>query len=327
MMRAILLKSFGEADNLYIAEVSNLIPNDYELVVKVKNFALNRADILQRQGKYPPPLGASEILGLEIGGEVIKKGKNVTQFEIGDYVFGLISGGGYAEEALIHEKMAWKLPQNLTLQEATAIPEAFLTAYQALFVLGNLQANENVLIHAGGSGVGTACIQLAKTANVQNIFVTASQKKHHKCLELGATHCIDYQKENFLEIIETKTQKKGVDVLVDFIGAQYFQDNIQVLNTDGRMILLAVLSGFQAESVNLMKIIGKRLTLLGSTLRNRHIEYQIALKNDFWTFAEELFINQQLKPVVDSIWNVAKIKEAHLYLENNQNIGKIIMEW
>ncbi|TAE74408.1 MAG: NAD(P)H-quinone oxidoreductase [Bacteroidetes bacterium] len=325
-MKAILLKSFGDSQQLYLGETPKPIPKQNEILIKTHHFALNRADILQRQGKYSPPQGASEILGLEVVGEIIEIGENVTDFEIGMFVFGLISGGGYAEYAIIPEKMAWLLPDFLTMREAVAIPEAFLTAYQALFTLANLQINENILIHAGGSGIGTAMIQLAKINQSQQIFVTASPKKHQKCIELGATDCIDYHTKNFSAEIQEITQKKGVNVVIDVIGGNYFHQNIDILALDGRMVLLAILGGYQTESINLMKIIGKRLTLLGSTLRNRPLSYQITLKNDFWTYSFELLKDKKIFPVIDSVWNWENIAHAHDYLENNQNIGKIIVD-
>ncbi len=325
-MKAILLKNFGESKELYLGEIEKPIPKQNEILVKIHHFALNRADILQRQGKYNPPKDVTNILGIEMAGEIVAIGENVTDFEIGDYVFGLVAGGAYAEFVVIPEKMAWLVPDFLTMQQAVAIPEAFLTAYQALFTLANLQINEKILIHAGASGIGTAMIQLAKINQSKQIFVTASAQKHQKCFELGATHCIDYHTQNFIEEIQNITQKNGVNVVIDVIGANYFNQNIDVLSIDGRMVLLAILGGYQTESVNLMKIIGKRLTLLGSTLRNRSLSYQITLKNDFWTYAFELFKTQKIFPVIDSIWNWENIIEAHNYLENNQNIGKIVVD-
>ena len=208
-MKAILTQPPASADQLHLGEYDTPTPRASELLVKVAATAVNRADLLQREGKYPPPPGASPILGLEMSGEVVEIGPEVTQHAVGDRVFGLLPGGGYAEYAVIHEQMALPVPDTLGLTEAAAIPEVFLTAYQALHWLGKLQTGERILIHAGASGVGTAAIQLAKAMRAGDIIVTASAAKHAVCRQLGAHYTIDYQADDFQEEVQEITDGEG----------------------------------------------------------------------------------------------------------------------
>lgn len=323
-MKAILIKEFGNADQLIMGEFPAPQPAANEILVKVHATALNRADLLQREGKYPPPPGESPILGLEMAGEVVAVGDAVTRWQPGDRACGLLGGGGYAELAVIHEDLAMPIPPNLTFEQAAAIPEVFLTAFQALYQLANLQPEESVLLHAGASGVGTAAIQLAKQADA-TIFVTASASKHDFCRQLGAQHTIDYQKENFETTILEKTNGKGVNVVVDFIGAPYFQQNLNVLQMDGRLVLLATMGGVKISELQIGNILRKRLHIIGSTLRARSLDYKIALTRDFRLFAWELFEKDILQPVVDKVFDWQDVAEAHRYMESNQNKGKIVL--
>lgn len=324
-MNAVLLKNVGGAENLYIGTYPPPPLGDREISVKVCATALNRADLLQREGKYPPPPGESEILGLEMAGEVVEVGSAVTKWQPGERVCGLLGGGGYAELAVIHEEMALPIPDPLSFEEAAAIPEAFLTAFQALHGLAKLQPSESVLIHAGASGVGTAAIQIAKQSNA-TIFVTASASKLDFCVALGANYVIDYQKDNFESLIVEKTDGKGVNVVIDFIGAPYFQQNLNVLQTDGRLVLLALMGGTKIKELQMGNILRKRLQILGSTLRNRSLDYKISLTRDFRLFAWELFEKGILKPVIDKVFDWKEASEAHRYMESNQNKGKIILK-
>lgn len=324
-MQAILVKSPGDAEQMYLGEAPTPSPKAQEILVKVHATALNRADTLQRRGMYPPPAGASEILGMEISGEVIEIGAEVTHWKQGDKVFGLLSGGGYATHASIHQDMAMKLPEYLSYEEAAAIPEVFLTAFQALKWLAKLQPSEKILIHAAASGVGTAAIQLAKAMNAE-VYATASAPKHQICYELGATKVIDYQSQNFQEEIQQYSQTKGVDVVLDFIAAPYFEQNLQVLHTDGRLVILALLGGLEVEKFNLGLLLRKRLQIIGSTLRARSQAYQISLTQEFWDFAAALFENKTLRPVIDTVYPWQEVIKAHQHMEANQNIGKIILK-
>jgi len=324
-MKAVIVTSPGGAANLRIKETENPTPKPDEILVKVAATALNRADILQREGKYPPPKGASPVLGLEMSGEVEEVGKNVTKWKIGDKVFGLLPGGGYAEFAAIHQDMALPVPENLILTEAAAIPEVFLTAYQALFWLGKLQKSETVLIHAGGSGVGTAAIQLAKMQGAE-VLITASSGKHKICKDLGADVTIDYQAQDFQQEVMNYTDGKGVNLIIDFIAGPYFHQNIDSLSKDGRLVLLAVLGGGKVENFNLMKLLAKRLQITASTLRSRSLSYQIELTKEFWKTKATHFQSGKLKPIIDTVFDWRDVQEAHRFMEENKNVGKVVLE-
>lgn len=325
-MKAILVKEPGEVDQLMIGEFPTPKPADDELLVKVKAAALNRADILQRQGRYPPPQGASPILGLDMAGVVAEVGARCTERRQGDKVFGLLSGGGYAEYATINEKMALPIPENLSFEAAASIPEAFLTAYQALFWLGKLQAKENVLIHAGASGVGTAAIQLVKEAGANAMVTAGSERKLDACRQLGATTAINYKESSFAPKVLAATDNRGVDLILDFVGAPYWEGNYTSLALDGRLILLATMGGSELEHFNLSSLMRKRIKLIGSTLRVRSLDYKIRLTQDFAAFALPRFADGRLKPVVDRIFPWEKVSEAHRYMEENLNIGKIVLK-
>lgn len=325
MMQAIIVKSPGGVDQLAIESYEMPTPGPNELLVKVEATALNRADILQRKGKYPPPEGASELIGLELAGTVAQTGGNVKKWREGDRVFGLLPGGGYAQYAVIHEDMAMPAPSYLSFEEAAVIPEAFLTAFQSLVWLGKIQNQEKVLIHAGASGVGSAAIQLAATFQAE-IMVTASAAKHEFCLNLGAHQAIDYKNESFEERVRELTGGKGVDLILDFIGGSYFSANINSLALDGRLIMLALMGGAKPEQTDLRKVLGKRLTIIGTTLRTRSLAYQIRLTQEFKNYAFPLFESGKLRPVVDKVFDWKDVAEAHTYMEENRNAGKIALK-
>lgn len=323
-MKAVLIKSFGAPENLYLGEWETPQPKSHEVLVQVKATALNRADTMQRKGMYPPPPGTSPILGLEIAGIITEIGTEVTQWKIGDKVCGLIAGGGYAEYAVIPASQALPIPSNLSFEEAAGIPEVFLTAFQAINWIGQLQEGESILIHAGASGVGTAAIQIAKAIGAK-VFVTASKGKHETCLQLGAKKAIDYKTENFQEKILAYTDGKGVDMLIDFIAAPYLQQNLNSMNFDGRIVILALMGGLTAPEVNMLPILFKRIRIQGSTLRARTLEYKAKLTKDLYDFAWERFETGEFKPVIDSVYDWTEVVAAHEYMEANKNIGKIIL--
>lgn len=323
-MKAVLVREAGGTENLYIGEVPRPEPAEDELLVRVKATALNRADLLQRQGAYPPPRGASDILGLELAGTVVTVGAACDGWTIGDRVFGLLPGGGYAEYAVLPGRMAMPIPALLSFEEAAAIPEVFLTAFQALFWLGNVQEGERVLIHAGASGVGTAAIQLARAVGAVP-YVTASAQKHDACLALGAEAAIDYKTEDFAARIADLTNGQGADVILDFIGASYFEANIQSLARDGRLVVLALMGGRTVASVDLRALFAKRAHLLFTTLRSRSPSYKIDLTQAFSERMLPLFEEGLLKPVIDSVMDWSAVQDAHRRMGANKNIGKIVL--
>ncbi|WP_020531538.1 NAD(P)H-quinone oxidoreductase [Flexithrix dorotheae] len=323
-MKAITLKSFGPPENMAIGDWEKPMPGQGEILVKVHATAVNRADTLQRQGKYPPPKGASEIMGLELAGEVESLGPDCKKWKKGDFVCGLLPGGGYAEYAIIHENLALPIPKGLTIAEAAAIPEVFLTAFQAIDWLAKLKQGEKILIHAGASGVGTAGIQIAREKGAE-IFITASAGKHAICQQLGANHTIDYKSKAFEEEVHRFTQGRGVNVIVDFIAAPYFQQNLNALSFDGRMVMLALMGSPKTNSINLGPILRKRLKIMGSTLRARTLDYKIRLSEDLKNFAWPLFESGKLKPIIDTTFSWEDAAEAHHYMEANKNTGKIVL--
>ncbi len=323
-MKAIIIEKPGGADQLKIGDYPKPVCGEDEILVKVKATALNRADILQREGKYPPPVNASPILGLEMSGIIEEVGSKVFKWKQGDKVFGLLPGGGYAEFAVINENMAIEIPDNLSFEEATAIPEVFLTAFQALVWLAELKAEEFVLVHAGASGVGTAAIQIAREIGAK-IIITASAEKHKICKELGADLMIDYKSQNFKKEVLKFTNNYGADVIIDFIGGSYFNQNIECLTRDGRLIELATLSGGKVENFDMRQILAKRLKIIGSTLRSRSLDYQIKLTKDFKDFAYDKIKKGRIKPVIDEIFDWNDVAEAHKRMEENKNTGKIVL--
>lgn len=324
-MKAILVPTPGDINQLTFGEYPTPEPDAHEILIKVAATALNRADLLQREGKYPPPPGASPILGLEIAGTVEQIGSQVSHWKPGDRVCALLPGGGYAEYVTVHEHLALGVPANISLPQAAAIPEVFLTAFQALDWLAQLQPNETVLIHAGASGVGTAAIQLAGFKGA-TCFVTASAGKHAICLELGAEACIDYHEQNFAEEIHRLTDGKGVNVILDCIGGPYLEKNIQSLATDGRLIEIAIMGGNPVASLNLGLLLMKRLRIQGSTLRARDLEYKIRLTQQFADLTWSSFATGRLRPVIATTMPWTEVKAAHQMMETNSNAGKIVLE-
>lgn len=322
-MRAILFDQPGDPDCMYLGEHPLPEPGPDELLVRVHVTALNRADTLQRRGNYPVPEGASSILGLEMAGTVEEMGANVMGWSAGDRVCGLLSGGGYAELCTIHHESAMAIPPGLSFEEAAAIPEVFLTAFQALHWIGRLEAGETVLIHAGASGVGTAATQLARMAGAVP-FATASAGKHDVCRDAGAEAAIDYESEDFAARIGELTER-GADLIIDFIGAPYLDQNLRALAMDGRMVLLATLGGGAVGDFDLRRLFRKRAQITASTLRSRSQTYKNRLSAAFAAERLPLFANGTLRPVIDSVMDWSEVAEAHRRMEANENAGKIVL--
>ncbi|THH41049.1 NAD(P)H-quinone oxidoreductase [Neolewinella litorea] len=323
-MKAILFDQPGDEDQLYLAEVADPSPAPDAVLLHVAATALNRADLLQREGNYPVPPGANPILGLEVAGTVMELGSEVSGFEVGDNVCALVNGGGYAQQIAVDHRMLLKLPEKLSFTKAAAIPEVFLTAYQALHWIARLQASETVLIHAGASGVGTAAIQLVRLAGAVPI-VTASGHKHEALAQLGAARCIDYRTEDFAEAVLDATAGKGADVILDFVGGPYLAQNMQSCATDGRIVSLAALGGARVQDFSMAPFLRKRIQLTGTTMRSRTDEYRQRLTADFRRDIWPYFADGPLQAVVDTIYDWADVAAAHRYMASNANVGKIVM--
>jgi tumor protein p53-inducible protein 3 len=322
-MKAVLVEDTTK--KLYIGEADEPIMSDDDLLVHVNATALNRADLLQRRGLYPPPKGASPIIGLEMAGVVEKTGNNITGWKKGDRVFALLPGGGYAERVSIPASMALRIPDHFSFEEAAAIPEVFLTSYLNLFMLGGLKADQTVLIHAGASGVGTAAIQLIREAGATSLVTAGSEKKRNFCIQLGASAAIDYKAGPFAPIVNEATGGRGADIIMDFIGASYWEQNIESLAADGRLIVIGLMGGSKVKDLDLGLLLSRRLQVIGTALRSKSLCDKISLTKQFAAFAMPRFTDGRLKPIIDSVWELNKVNDAHDYMEQNKNIGKIIL--
>ncbi|HEX7057433.1 MAG TPA: NAD(P)H-quinone oxidoreductase [Bacilli bacterium] len=325
-MKAVLLRQPGGPDNMVIGDAPDPEMGEADLLVEVKATALNRADLLQRRGMYPPPEGASPILGLEMAGIVIAAGKRTNGWLPGDRVFALLPGGGYAEKAVVPEGMAMRIPEQLTFAEAAAIPEAFFTAYLNLFELGQAKKGDRVLIHAGASGVGTAAIQLARDSGLHALATAGSERKLAACLALGAARGWNYRKGAFLPELLDFTEGKGVDIVLDFVGAPYFHDHMRALAVGGRLIVIGLLGGGKVDGVDLGQILARRIQIIGTALRSQPLAKKIALTQTFSRSVLPKFASGEIKPVIDSIFDWRDVVKAHERMERNENIGKIILK-
>ncbi|KAI1786870.1 quinone oxidoreductase [Ganoderma leucocontextum] len=333
-MRAILVKDGkGPVENLYLGEAEKPVPGPGEVLVKVKFFGLNRMDMIQREGKYPLPPGASTILGVEFSGHIEQVGEGVSEWKEGDEVLGLAAGGAYAEYIVAPCGNLIKKPANLSWAEAASIPEVMLTAFQALVVLAEVKEGDDVLVHAGASGVGIAAIQLARLYGAKTVTATASTKdKLNMLLQLpnGATHAVNYKEQDFAEEVKKTTGGKGVDVIIDFVGQSHWNKNIDSLAYDGRMTMLAILSGAEVSNFSLVPILYKRLRIQGSTLRARSEEYQADLvarfKREAFDHVTGADGDGKVRTYIHEIYPWTKIQEAHREMEANKNSGKIVVE-
>lgn len=320
-MKAILFDQPGAPEVLYLGSSPDPQPAAGELLVRVRATAVNRADTLQRRGAYPPPPGASPILGLELAGEVVDSADG---WQPGERVMAVVTGGGYAELAVVPAGMALRIPDNLTFEQAAAIPEAFLTAYLNLFTLGRLQAGEAVLIHAGASGVGTAAIQLARAAGARVFATAGSAEKLARCAALGAELAMNYREEDFAARVLAATGDRGVNLLLDFVGAPYWQQNLQALARYGRLMLIGFLGGSRGN-LDLGPVLAKSLTVAGTTLRRTSLPDKTALTAAFAAFALERFARGELWPVIDRVLPLEQAAAAHRQMEANDTIGKLVL--
>ncbi len=321
-MKAISIKRHGGVENLILgdAPIPNISPS--QVLVEVHYAGVNRADVLQRKGLYPTPVGVTDILGLEFSGIVSQVGNDVKTWDIGDRVCSIVAGGGYAEFVKIEADHLIPVPEKSSLIEAAAIPETFLTSFQALVEIGKLKPNDKLLIHAGASGVGSAAIQMAKSIGA-HVIVTASAPKHEYCFELGANECIDYKSQEFDSVIAEK-HSEGINMIFDLVGASHFQKNLNSLGIDGRMVMIGFLGGVNTDKVNVASIVTKRLRISGSTLRSRSKAYKTSLIKAFSSqFLKDCF---PFKTNVDQIFNLEDASIAHQFMEENKNKGKILLK-
>jgi putative PIG3 family NAD(P)H quinone oxidoreductase len=325
-MRYIDLPTHGAPEVMKLATGPLPQPRPGEILVKVEAAGVNRPDVAQRQGTYPPPKDASPILGLEIAGAVVALGEGVIDYRIGDKVCGLANGGGYAEYCVVPSGQALPWPKGYDAVGAAAVPETFFTVWANLFQMAGLMEGDSVLIHGGSSGIGTTAIQLAKAFGATVYATAGSQEKCEACEKLGATRAINYKTQDFAEVLKAETAGQGVDVVLDMIGASYFEKNLSVLAKDGCLSIIAFLGGAQAEKVNLAPIMTKRLTVTGSTMRPRTADEKRAIRDELTAQVWPLLEEGTVAPVIHAVLPFEDVVEAHRLMETSSHIGKIVLK-
>ena len=329
-MRAVVLDEHGGTEVLRIRDIPTPDPGPEEVLVDVAATALNRADLLQRQGVYPgPPVVAPDgtaydVPGMEFAGTVAAVGGRVSVAKVGDAVMGIVGGGSYAEQLITHERLLLPIPSTVGPADAAAIPEVFITAFDALVAQGGLTAGRSALVHAGASGVGTAAIQIAKVIGA-TVIVTTSTDKVDRCRSLGADAVIDYRNADFVATTKEATGGRGIDVVLDVVGGDYLPRNLSCLATHGRIIQVGVMGGGPAE-INLGVLLMKRAQVIGTTLRNRPVEDKIAISRRFATEMLPWFESGAMAPVIDRRYGLDRIAEAHDYLAENTSVGKVLID-
>lgn len=326
-MKAIVITRPGAAEVLEMQEKPKPEPGAGQIRVRVRASALNRADILQRQGNYPVPAGEpADISGMEYAGEVDAFGPSATLWKIGDRVMGIIGGGGHAEYVTVHERETIPIPRSMSWEEAAAIPEVFITAYDALFNRVGIRVGETLLIHAIGSGVGTAALQLARAAGVRVIGTARSAGKLEQARKLGLDVGVDSSRGDWAAEVEAAIGAERVHAVLDLVGGSYLDGNLRVLGSRGRIVVVG-LTGGAAAQLNMGMLLRKRLTIVGTVLRARPLEEKIGLARDFSERVVPLFEAGRVKPVVDRIFSFTEVGAAHELMESNGTFGKIVLRW
>ncbi|MDD1607170.1 MAG: NAD(P)H-quinone oxidoreductase [Methylococcaceae bacterium] len=314
-----------EADRLQLTARLTPKPASHQVLIKVVAAGVNRPDISQRKGLYPPPTGASDILGLEVSGTIVVVGAAVSHLKIGDTVCALVTGGGYAGYCLASALLCLPIPKGLSFVEAAALPETFFTVWSNVFDRAQLRAKETLLVHGGASGIGVTAIQLAKAFHAKVIVTAGSEEKCNACVKLGADTAINYKEQDFVTAVYHATRNKGVNVILDIIGGDYFPRNVKCLAYDGRLVQIALQNGIKSE-INLLPILVKRLTITGSTLRARDDAFKADIANKLHKNVWPLLASGKIKPIIDSTFTLDEAEFAHKLMESSQHIGKIILE-
>ncbi len=322
-MRAVDFDEPGGPEVLRLIETNVPKINENEVLIKVASAGVNRPDIIQRQGNYPAPPGHSKILGLEVSGIVEKTGNKVKKFLVGDKVGALVNGGGYAEFCKANESSVFHIPKNISFEEAACIPECFFTAWSNIIMRGKLKKKKKILIHGGTSGIGIASIQIAKLFDSYIFTTVGNNKKVSFCKKIGVNKTINYNECDFFEEIKN-SEISGVDLILDFIGGDYINKNINLLNNDGKLVNIGFQKGSKTE-INLMKVMLKRLTITGSTLRIREDSFKSKILNDLVKFVFPEIEKRKIKIFIDSIYNLDDVVNAHKRIEEGKHIGKIVL--
>ena len=324
-MKAVLLNGFGGREMLAIGEVPRPSPGENQLLVKVMATSVNRPDIIQRQGHYPPPKGESDILGLEVAGTIEQIGRGVSGWKIGDRVMGLVAGGGYAEYALAYAAHLIPIPDSMSFEQAACICETYITAFLNIFMIGGFQDGESALLHGGGGGVNTAAIQLCQTLTPNaKIVVTASAQKIERVKELGAHLVINYQEQDFAEEIKGYTAGQGVNLILDHVGAKYLAPNMAALAVEGRLVVIGVIGGAKAE-LNLALMMVKRQRIIGSVLRSRPVAQKGKITAEFANTVVPKLADGTIAPLISATFALDEVAEAHEMMETSKHFGKIVL--
>ncbi len=323
-MRVVEIKEPGPAEALQIRTRPVPVPGSGEVSIRVVAAGVNRADVMQRKGNYPPPPGASDVLGLEVSGTVAAVGEGVSDPAVGDEVCALLTGGGYAEYCLAPAPQCLPIPAGVSLLDAAALPEAYATVWTNVIDRGRLQAGESLLVHGGSSGIGTAAIQLARLFGAR-IFATAgTPAKCAACVELGAERAIDYRKEDFAAVVGEATGGRGVDLVLDMVGGAYLPRNVAALALEGRLVVIALMEGAQAE-LDLARLMSRRLTVTGATLRARAVEEKAEILASLQDRVWPRFASGALRPIVHATYPLADAAEAHRVMESSVHTGKLLL--
>lgn len=324
-MKTIVIREPGDPEALTCQDLARPEPSAGEVLIKVAAAGVNRPDVLQRMGLYPPPPGVSNIPGLEVAGEIAALGEGVSQWSIGDKVTALTAGGGYAEFALAHEGSCMRAPKGLSMTEAACIPETFMTVWHNVFERGALKAGESFLVHGGSGGIGSTAIQLAAHFGARVFATAGSDEKCAYCEDLGAERAINYNTQSFVKEVKELTYKRGVDVILDMVGGAYVQDDIACAAEDGRIVQIAYLKGARIQ-LDLMPLMLKRLTLTGSTLRPRKLEFKARIAKELQQKVWPLLETGAVRIVIDKTFPLEQAAEAHRRMESNAHMGKIALE-
>ena len=324
-MKAVIIKKFGDLGGSIIkTDVDIPKPSEHEVLIKVKAAGINRPDILQRQGLYKVPSDASPIMGLEVAGEIVEVGKNVTKTKIGKQVCALVPGGGYAQYVVTNEAHCLPVPRGLSMEEAAGLCECLFTVWINVVKLGQLKENERFLVHGGSSGIGMFAIQVAKQLGATVLTTVKNQEKSDFCYSLGADKVVQYSKQDFYKIFKSNKKGRDIDLILDMIGGDYFEKNIDLLNQEGRLVNIAFLKG-NSVKLDLSKLMMKRINLTGSTLRPRTTEFKSKIAEELRETVWPLLDTQKIRVHVDSIFPLEKFKDAHIRMENGNHLGKIIL--
>ncbi|WEX09907.1 NAD(P)H-quinone oxidoreductase [Chelativorans sp. AA-79] len=300
-------------------------PGDGEILIRVRAAGVNRPDVAQRKGVYPPPPGASDLPGLEVSGEVAGVGEGVKRWSVGDEVTALTPGGGYAQYCLVHESNALPVPHGFTFTEAAALPETFFTVWHNVFQRGGLKAGETLLVHGGSSGIGTTAIQLASALGATVITTAGSAEKCDACIKLGAARAINYRGEDFVLAVKEATDGRGADVILDMVGGDYIDRNYAAAAVEGRIVQIAFMGGSTAQA-DFSKLMMKRLTHTGSTLRPRTVDFKAQIAAELETHAWPLLAARRIAPVMDTIFPLREAWRAHERMEEGNHVGKIVLD-